>query len=211
MPGASAAHLPGHYRPLMPRVWILTGGIGSGKSTIRHQLELLGFAAIDADAIAHQVYEPDGPGFAAVARRWPEVIVEGRVDRSALAAIVFADPEALAELEAIVHPEVALTILRRIAASPAEDLVVEVSVAHDLLGVGEAMTIVADLDDRERLHRLVARGMDPHEVARRMSHQPTRAEWRRLGGHVISTEGTHQEVAERVGRWWSEVQELDPD
>lgn len=194
----------------MPRVWILTGGIGSGKSTIRRQLELLGFAAIDADAVAHRVYEPDGPGFDAVARRWPEVIVEGRVDRAALAAIVFADPEALADLEAIVHPEVALTILREIAASPAHELVVELSVPHDLLGVGAAMTIVADLDDRERLRRLVARGMDPHEVARRMSRQPTRAEWRRLGHHILSTEGTHEEVAERVREWWSGVQELEP-
>lgn len=195
----------------MPRVWILTGGIGSGKSTIRHQLESMGVAAIDADAIAHQVYEPDGPAFAAIARRWPEVVVEGRVDRSALAAIVFADPAALAELEAIVHPEVALTILRQVAASPAEDVVVELSVPHDLLGVGEAMTIIADLDDRERLRRLVARGMDPHDVARRMSRQPTRAEWRRLGRHVISTEGTRHELEERVRRWWSGIQELEPD
>jgi dephospho-CoA kinase len=190
----------------MPRVWILTGGIGSGKSTIRRELESLGFAAIDADAIAHDVYAPDGPGFAAVARHWPEVVTEGRVDRTSLAAIVFADPEALRELEAIVHPEVALGILRQIAASPAEEMVVELSVPRDLLGVGEDMTIVADLDDRERLRRLVARGMDPHEVARRMSRQPTRAEWRRRGRHIISTEGTPDEVAERVRHWWSEVQ-----
>jgi dephospho-CoA kinase len=195
----------------MPRVWILTGGIGSGKSTIRRQLESMGVAAIDADSIAHQVYEPDGPAFAAIAHRWPEVVVEGRVDRSALAGIVFADPAALAELEAIVHPEVALTILRQIDAGPAEDVVVELSVPHDLLGVGESMTIIADLDDRERLRRLVARGMDPHDVARRMSRQPSRAEWRRLGRHVISTEGTRQEVAERVRRWWSGIQELEPD
>jgi dephospho-CoA kinase len=128
------------------------------------------------------------------------------VDRTSLAAIVFADPEALRELEAIVHPEVALGILRQIAASPAEEMVVELSVPRDLLGVGEDMTIVADLDDRERLRRLVARGMDPHEVARRMSRQPTRAEWRRRGRHIISTEGTPDEVAERVRHWWSEVQ-----
>jgi dephospho-CoA kinase len=192
-------------------VWMLTGGIGSGKSTIRLELERLGLETIDADVIAHRVYEPGGPAFASLAERWPSVIIEGRVDRQVLSAIVFRESAALAELEAIVHPEVALSIFRLLAETTAGEVVVELSVPYDLLGVGPERTIVADLDDRQRLQRLVARGMDPHEVARRMARQPSRAEWLRRGAHVISTEGSREEVAARVRIWWSLVGETAPD
>jgi dephospho-CoA kinase len=190
---------------VMADVWVLTGGIGSGKSTIRQALDRLGAVTIDADRVGHVVLEPTGSAFDAVARRWPSVVVDGRIDRAALGAIVFSDPDELRSLEAITHPAIAAGIARRIAEAGAAVVVIEVSVPKDLVGVGWMHTIVADLDEEERIRRLVARGMDEADVRRRMGHQPSRDGWRARGRWIISTAGTREEVEEDVRRLWNEV------
>jgi dephospho-CoA kinase len=190
---------------VMADVWVLTGGIGSGKSTIRQALDRLGAVTIDADRVGHVVLEPTGSAFDAVARRWPSVVFDGRIDRAALGAIVFSDPDELRSLEAITHPAIAAGIARRIAEAGAAVVVIEVSVPKDLVGVGWMHTIVADLDEEERIRRLVARGMDEADVRRRMGHQPSRDGWRARGRWIISTAGTREEVEEDVRRLWNEV------
>lgn len=189
----------------MADVWTVTGGIGSGKSSIRDTLEELGAVTIDADRVGHVVLEPDGAAFEAVSGRWPDAVVDGRIDRGRLGAIVFADPSELAELEAITHPEIAAQIASRIAQAGDAVVVIEVSVPKDLLGVGWLRTIVADLPVEERRARLVARGMHPEDVGRRMAAQPSRDGWRARGRWVVSTAGTREEVAERVHRLWNDV------
>ncbi len=181
---------------------MLTGGIGSGKSTIRDELEDLGVATIDADRLAHDMYEPGGPAYSMVAEAWPEVVVDGRIDRAILASIVFDDPVELRRLEDIVHPALTLAILDELVAAGEDDVVVEVSVPKDLLGVGPEATIVADLDNAERFKRLMERGMDPGDISRRMARQPTREEWRALGNHVVSTDGSREDVSRRVRDMW---------
>lgn len=189
----------------MAAVWMLTGGIGSGKSTVRRELEEIGVQTIDADGLAHDMYEPGGPAFEQVAEAWPEVVVDGRIDRSILASIVFQDPVELRRLEEIVHPALTLALLDELVAAGDGDVVVEVSVPKDLLGVGPQAIIIADLDTGERFKRLVERGMDPSDVSRRMARQPTREEWRALGTHVISTEGTREQVSRRVRELWERL------
>lgn len=189
----------------MADVWAITGGIGSGKSTIRRTLEELGAVAIDADRVGHGVLEPGGSAHDAVARRWPEVVTDGRIDRSALAAIVFADPEALRELESLTHPAIGAEITRRIAEAGEAVVVVEVSVPKDLVGATWWRTIVADLPTEERRRRLIERGMTAEDVDRRMSAQPSREAWRTKGRWVVSTEGSREEVAERTRRLWRRV------
>ena len=104
----------------------LSGGIGSGKSTVARALARRGAVVIDADAIAREVVEPGQPGLAAVVERFgPEVLDgDGRLDRPALAALVFDDAAARADLNAIVHPLVAVETARRMAAAPADAVVV---------------------------------------------------------------------------------------
>ncbi|MEX1044175.1 MAG: dephospho-CoA kinase [Acidimicrobiia bacterium] len=189
----------------MADVWTVTGGIGSGKSSIRHTLEELGAVTIDADRVGHTVLEPGGEAFDAVARRWPEVVVDGRIDRGRLGAIVFEDASELAELEAITHPEIAKEIAARIAGAGDSVVVIEVSVPKDLVGVGWLRTVVADLPVEERRARLVARGMDPEDIGRRMAAQPSRDGWRARGRWVVSTAGTREDVEERVRRLWRDV------
>ncbi len=186
---------------------LLSGPIGSGKSTVRRLLENKGFTAIDADTIGHAVLLPDGLAFDAVAQRWPGVVVNGAIDRSRLAAIVFADVRQLRELEAITHPAIGAEIVRRVAAAGDRDVVVELPLLrppfsnggegwHRLVVVGDAAI---------RLARAVDRGMDEDDVRRRMAAQPREAEWRAVADSVIVNDGSFDELAAAVDAWWAEL------
>src|SRR5438034_8174350 len=104
----------------------LTGGIGSGKSTVSELLARHGAVIVDADVIARQVVEPGGPAYQQLVDRFgPDVVMpDGAVDRPALAAVVFNDPAALADLNAIIHPAVGAVIGARLSAEAASDHVV---------------------------------------------------------------------------------------
>lgn len=189
-------------------VWLLTGGIGSGKTTVREMLGKRGADTIDADRIGHQVLEPGGAAHEAVAGRWPEVVEDGVIDRKKLGQIVFNDQRELRDLEAISHPAITRTLRQRIEESNSDVIVVEVSVPRDFLGVGSSRTIVADLDVGTRKERLVERGMDPDDVERRMAAQPDRDAWIDRGGWVVCTEGTLDDVEQRVDRIWNQMESL---
>lgn len=105
------------------RVFGLTGGIASGKSTVSRMLRELGAHVLDADVIAREVVEPGTPGLAAVAARFPNVLTaDGRLDRAKLGARVFADPAERAALNAIVHPLVGQAFLEKVQALAAQGL-----------------------------------------------------------------------------------------
>ncbi|HEY5651339.1 MAG TPA: dephospho-CoA kinase [Acidimicrobiia bacterium] len=189
-------------------VWLLTGGIGSGKSTIRKMLSERGALTIDADQVGHQVLEPGGAAHDAVAARWPEVVFEGIIDRKRLADIVFHDSAELHALESISHPAISDTLRKWVKDSDAEVIVVEMSVPRDFLGVGPARTIVADVDMATRKRRLVDKGMPLDDVNRRMANQPDRNGWIERGGWVICTDGTLEDVEGRVDRLWPQIESL---
>ena len=171
---------------------MLTGGIGSGKSEVRKLLAERGIRTIDADAVGHAVlaHEALGP----VAARWPQVVFEGQIDRKALGRIVFADPEELAELEAITHP----LIFGRIE-SELEGFCGIAMVEMPLLdpGLGWARLVV-DARDETRLERAIDRGMDLREVERRMASQPSRGEWLASADLVVPNHGTLRELGSAV-------------
>ncbi|HEX2403434.1 MAG TPA: dephospho-CoA kinase, partial [Acidimicrobiia bacterium] len=151
--------------------WLLTGGIGSGKSEVRRLLANRGIHTIDSDAVGHVVLADEG--FAPVAERWPSVVLEGQIDRKTLAQIVFADPGELSALEAITHP----LIFGRIEADLegfSGVVVVEMPIVAPPMGWP---AIVVDADDEIRVRRAMQRGMDEADVRRRMASQPSRAEW----------------------------------
>ncbi len=189
-------------------VWLLTGGIGSGKSTIRKMMSERGALTIDADQVGHQVLEPGGAAHDEVAARWPEVVFEGIIDRKRLADIVFNDSAELHALEAISHPAISETLKEWVRDSDAEVIIVEMSVPRDFLGVGPARTIVADVDMATRKRRLTDKGMAIEDVNARMAAQPDRDGWVERGGWVICTDGSLEDVAERVDRLWPQIQSL---
>jgi dephospho-CoA kinase len=180
---------------------IVSGGMGSGKSTVLGLMKLLGAVVIEADRIGHQVLEPDGPAFAQVAARWPGVVGDGRINRRLLANIVFSDPEQLAELEAMTHPHIGEVILRRAQQAGERTVVVELPVAADLLGPGWTKILVA-VPEQVRIERAVARGEEVADVVRRTRSQPTDAEWAAHADHVLPNTGTEEELEAAVVVLW---------
>jgi dephospho-CoA kinase len=155
-----------------------------------------GVSTIDADAIGHSVLEPGGGAFAAIAERWPSVLVDDKVDRASLASIVFADPSQLEELEGITHP----LIFGRISAQ-VEDIVEAVVVEIPLIRKappGEWRRLVVDCDDEIRLARVIGRGMSRGDAEARMASQPSRQEWLAVADMVIPNHRSESELAETV-------------
>lgn len=181
--------------------WQLGGGIGSGKSTVRRMLEELGVQAIDADSIGHEVLAPGAPAFEAVATRWPEVVVEHRIDRAALGRVVFASPEALAELESYTHPHIFGRIMDRLQ-SLEGPVVIEIPLLDSpaFSGLGR---IVVDCEDEIRVRRVVERGMAETEARQRMATQPSRAQWLASADIVVPNHDGLEEL-------WAAVRSVRP-
>jgi dephospho-CoA kinase len=189
----------------------VTGGIGSGKSTVTARFAERGCPVIDADRVAREVVEPGEPALAELSEHFGGQVIrsDGSLDRAAMAGIVFADPDARAELERITHPRVAARMAARIAELDAEPgarperLVV---VDHPLLveigqaGRFDAVVVVLAPED-VRLQRLAdERGMDPEDVRARMAAQATDAERRAVATHVVDNGGDLATLLAQVDR-----------
>lgn len=180
---------------------MLGGGIGAGKGVVARLFADLGFIVISADEAGHAVLEPGGGAYAAVAERWPSVVVDGRIDRSRLAGIVFVDLDQLSELEGLTHPAIMDSINRRAAEDPGP-VVVEVPV---LLPLEDGWhRVFVDADEAVRVGRAVARGDREDDVRRRVAAQADRETWLAWADDVIENNGSIEElrhqVEELVGR-----------
>ena len=193
----------------------LTGGIGAGKSTASGMLSERGALVVDADVVARQVMEPGGPAYQPVVDRFGTEVLgrDGALDRQRLADVVFADPGARADLNAIVHPAVRAVMAERVAdADPGVEVVVldipllvESRRSYpELAGV-----IVVDCPVDVAVRRVVAqRGMIEEAVRARISAQASRDQ--RLAGadYVIDNSGSLDHLAAEVERCWAWIQGL---
>jgi len=183
---------------------VVVGGIGAGKSTVLERFASLGALVVDTDRIGHEILEPWGSAFAAVADRWPEVVEGVQINRGALAAIVFQDPEELAALEAISHPAIAREIGRRCEDAGAAPVVVELPVEANLVGPG--WTRIAVIAPREmRLDRAEARGMDREDAANRADRQLDDEAWAATADAVIVNDGSVEELVAQVDSVWARL------
>jgi dephospho-CoA kinase len=194
----------------------LTGGIGSGKSTVSALLAAKGAVVVDADAIVHDVQRPGTPVFAAMVERFGEGIVaaDGSLDRAAVADIVFNDPDELKALNGIVHPAVAAEIARRMGELADTDevvvldvpLLVESSRAYPVAGL-----LVVDVDPEVAIARLVEhRGMREADVRARMAKQASRDERRARADRIIDNHGTRADLERQVDEAWDWIATLEP-
>ena len=177
---------------------MLSGGIGSGKSEVRRVLSELGVRTIDADSVGHTVLEPEGAAFEGVGSRWPEVVIDGRIDRRALGAIVFGDQTALRELEEKTHPAIFGKIMTDVEGFQ-EAVVVEIPVLRHRLE-GEWRRIVVDAPVEVRVSRAIGGGLSEEEVSARMASQPSRSEWLAAADLVIPNQGSLEELEGAVMR-----------
>jgi dephospho-CoA kinase len=190
----------------------LTGGIGSGKTTVAGMLRELGAVIIDADDLARQAVDRGTPGYAKVVAQFGQGVLDGNgaLDRSALADLVFHDEEARRRLEGIVHPEVARLFAERVAPYRDTDRLVVYSVP--LLverGLGDAFDVVVAVQASEdiRASRLEAqRGMPISAARERMAAQVTDDARRQAADIVIPNDGTLDDLRREVKGLWATLQ-----
>ncbi|MFE5738474.1 dephospho-CoA kinase [Streptomyces celluloflavus] len=188
----------------------LTGGIGAGKSEVSRLLASYGAVIVDADRIAREVVEPGTPGLAAVVEEFGAGVLapDGTLDRPKLGGIVFADPERLKALNAIVHPLVGARSAE-LEASAGPDAVV----VHDVPLLAENglaplydLVIVIDAAPQTQLDRLVRqRGMTEDEAKSRMAAQATREQRLAIADLVIDNDGPLAELEPQVREVWERL------
>ena len=183
----------------------LTGPIGCGKSTVAGWLAARGAVVVDADAVARAVTAPGTPAHAAILARFGDAVrgAEGALDRAALARLVFADPAALLDLEAIVHPAVRPRILEMMeaadrAGAPAVAVEAIKLVEGGLAALCDEIWLVTCNPEAQRA-RLAGRGMAAADAERRIATQGDLV--RRLRPHatrLLATDGAPSEAEERT-------------
>jgi dephospho-CoA kinase len=187
----------------------LTGGIGSGKSTVARRLAEHGAVLIDADKLAREVVEPGTPGLAALADEFgPEILTaDGSLDRPKLASVVFNDPAKRARLDAIVHPLIGARTTEMLAQA-AEDAVV----VHDVPLLVEKnyapmyhLVVIVDADAEERVRRLTeSRGMPEQDARARIAAQATEEQRRAVADVWLDNTGTPDQILALADALWAD-------
>lgn len=188
----------------------LTGGIGSGKSTVSALLAKRGAVVIDADAITREVQAPGSPVLAAMVERFGPTILDddGALIRQAVADIVFNDPAALADLNGIVHPAVTARMAERMAELADTDALVILDIPLLVEGGREGLAgiIVVDVDPEVAVQRLVEhRGMREDDARARMARQASREERLTKADIVIDNSGTLADLEAAVADAWPRI------
>ncbi|QHC58534.1 dephospho-CoA kinase [Rathayibacter sp. VKM Ac-2760] len=191
----------------------LTGGIASGKSTVARRLAEHGAVVVDADRLAREVVEPGEPALAAIAERFGPAVLraDGSLDRAALGAVIFSDPAARQDLNAITHPAVSLRSQELFAAAASADphavVVYDVPLLAESRGAGEFDEVIVVHAPREaRVERLIAlRGMTEAEARARVGAQASDEERLALADAVIDASGALDETLAQTDALWERL------
>lgn len=188
----------------------LTGGIGSGKSTVSARLAERGAVVVDYDVLAREAVEPGTPALRAIAERFGTDVLapDGSLDRPRLGSIVFADESARRDLEAITHPAIRDLAAQRVAAASDDAVVVH---DHPLLvemGMAAAcdVVVVVDVDPEVQVRRLVEqRGMSESDARARLAAQASRAERLAAADEVLDNSGSPEDLRAAVDALWERL------
>ncbi len=191
----------------------LTGGIGAGKSSVSASLARRGAVIVDADAIVKELQQPGTEVFGEMVERFGSGIVaeDGSLDRAAVAQVVFTDPQALADLGAIVHPRVHTEIERRIEEQRGTDhvVVLDIPLLAEAGWPGLVGTIVVDLDPEVAIARLVEhRGFTEEDARNRIANQMAREHRLSKADFVVDNHGDPEALELEVDKAWAWIQTL---
>jgi dephospho-CoA kinase len=193
----------------------VTGGIGSGKTTVSRLLADRGACVIDADAISRELVEPGSAALVELVGAFGEEILhpDGSLNRGGLAAAAFADPEGTARLNAIMHPRIAAVAAERLAATDASVIVYDMPL---LVETGQQdlvdYIVVVDVPEDLQIARAVGmRGLLEEDVRRRIAAQASRDERIAIYDTVIDNSGNPDQTAEQIDRLWREITNAQPD
>lgn len=186
----------------------VTGGIGSGKSTVASMFADLGAVVIDADAISREIVEPGQPALGAlVAEFGPRILREdGSLDRGELASLAFAEPEGTRRLNAIMHPLIRSEAAAQVARAQDEGASVVVYDMPLLVETGQQdlvdVVVVVDVPEEMQVHRAAPRFSEA-DVRRRIAAQATREERAAVADYLIDNSGSMDSTRDQVQRVWS--------
>ena len=189
----------------------LTGGIGSGKTTVATRLKALGARIVDADKIAREIVEPGEPALAELAEAFDGVLnADGTLNRAELARQAFAAPDATEKLNSITHPRIRERTLERFAQARTDGVPVLVYDMPLLIENGEYKkmdhVLVVDAADEIRIDRLVnSRGLDEEDARRRIAAQISREERLAAADSVVDNSGTRDQLLQQVDAFWEQV------
>jgi len=191
----------------MPFVVGLTGGVGSGKSTAALCLKKHGAVVVDADEISRTLSKSGSPVIAEISEAFGAQILhaDGSLNRSALAALVFGDSEALEKLNAIMHPKIRREAIRQIEGCTTDEIVVydmPLLIETDSVKLCDVVVVV-DLDPKEQIERLVKnRGMSHEEAEARIRNQATREQRNLVATWVLDNSKTTRELEQECASVW---------
>ena len=186
----------------------LTGGIGSGKSTVAQNFAELGALVIDADQLARMAIERGTEGFAEVLLKFGEdIILNGDIDRKKLAEIVFSDEAARRDLEAIIHPRVQAMFAEAIADLDHDDILIyEIPLLVET-GAAEkfdfVITVESDIELRKA--RLLKKGLYISQIEKRIASQASEAAREAIADAVIRNDGDEDSLLRKVENLWESV------
>lgn len=186
----------------------LTGGIGSGKSTVSRMLAELGAVVIDGDQIARDLVVPGEPALDEIVERFGTGVLQpdGQLDRAGLAAIVFPEPEALADLDGIMHPRIAQRAAQMLADAEQSGTRIAVYDMPLLVENGSAddfdLVVVVHAPIEVRLARLAVRGVPVADARERMARQASDAERAEVASILIDNGGDEEQLIAQVERAW---------
>jgi len=187
----------------------LSGGIGSGKSTVAKIFADLGAVVIDADAISREVLEPGQIGYENTILTFGESVLSesGSIDRKKLAELVFRNPAQLAKLEAIIHPAVIARVAQIRESLPASAIVVydtPLLVEKNLKSQFDKVIIVL-ADEQIRKDRLVTRGLELPDIEARISNQATDSQRSDVADYIINNDVTLAQLQDNVTKVWKQL------
>ncbi len=188
----------------------LTGGIASGKSTVADRLAERGAVIIDSDLLAREAVAPGSAGLRAVIARFGEQMLaaDGSLNRAALGSIIFDDPQARRDLEAIIHPAVRARAAELSAAAAPGSVVVQVIPLLVETGQSDAFdqVWVVDVDPAVQRARLQERdGLSPAEAQARMQAQASRAQRLAVADVVLANDGSADQLRQQVDQEWEKL------
>ncbi len=176
----------------------ITGGTGCGKTTLLKEIEKRGGLILDCDAVYHELLTRDMALLNAIEARFPGVVVDGKLERKKLGAIVFADEGALADLNAITHGAIKAEIVRRLSEKPALAAIDAIALFEGGLAELADTTVAVCAPVEDRVQRLMARDNISREYAQnRINAQKSEAWFREMCGHTLYNDGTREEFEEQ--------------
>jgi dephospho-CoA kinase len=189
----------------------LTGGIATGKSTVSAMLQDLGAPLLDADLVAREVVEPGQPALAEIAQRFPGVVsADGVLDRKALGERIFGHPEERAALNAITHPRIQARVLERsmeLAASGARLAVYDAAllIENKLHEALDGVVLVVTDPTTQRTRLMLRNGYSEREADERIASQLPLAEKRKHATWIIDNSGTREATRAQVEEVWKQM------